>query len=174
MKISQTKQKALTFTQAHKLFEYDPDTGALLNRVHRHRKARAGEEAGFINVRGYRVVKINNYVYKAHRIIWFMQYGDWPVDQIDHIDHDKTNNRIKNLREATNRENSRNQKLSIRNTSGIIGVCWDKWANKFLATIRVNGKLIHLGRFDDISSAAKCRNDAEVKYGFHENHGYVG
>ena len=91
--------------------------------------------------------------------------------QVDHINHDRTDNRIENLRLVNANENGKNQKASVRNKSGVVGVSWKKSKNKWHSQIMVNGKQIHLGFFDNIDEAKKARIDAERKYGFHENHG---
>ena len=83
---------------------------------------------------------------------------------IDHIDHNPHNNCRSNLRIATPQQNSMNRGKHKRNKSGIIGVSWDKKNEKWLATIALNNKNIHLGRFDDFEEACQARKDAEIKY----------
>jgi len=104
----------------------------------------------------------------AHRLAWFYMEGEWPTGHINHIRDD---NRWVNLREVSNQENHKNQSISINNKSGVIGVCWNKKARKWHAQIKVNYKAISLGCFSDIHNAIKARKDAEIKYGFHKNHG---
>ena len=92
-------------------------------------------------------------------------------NQVDHINGIRSDNKWSNLRHATQLENTRNRKKSSRNKSGVTGVIWDKSKEKWQARIGVCGKSITLGRFDDFDSAVISRKLAEVKYGFHKNHG---
>lgn len=108
---------------------------------------------------------------KAHRVIWAMYYGAWPEGQIDHINGNRSDNRIRNLRDVSSAENGRNQRRHSTNTSGYCGVRWHKRDMVWNADIRVDGKLIHLGTFRCITSAAIARALANEKYGFHHNHG---
>lgn len=160
----------ITYEKAHELFRYDPETGKLFNRTYRNSRARCGLESGdYVN--GYRRVRVGGRQYQVHRVIWLLVYGKWPKNQIDHISHVRDDNRISNLREATNQENHRNTPIRADNTSGIIGVYWVDKSNKWGARICVDGKNVHLGSFDNISDASCARKSAEIKYGFHVNHG---
>ena len=95
-----------------------------------------------------------------------MFHGIDPLEKlVDHIDGDKSNNKINNLRLASKSENGRNRvNLPSNNTSGVIGVCWDKKAKKWKAFIMINGKQKHLGYFINIEDAIKARKEAEIKY----------
>lgn len=117
----------------------------------------------------YFQISINSKIYKLHRIIRLYLTGKLPRNQIDHENGNGLDNRPFNLRDATNEENSKNTKLFINNTTGVIGV--SPHAGKFIAQIRVNKKTKHLGTFDTVEKAAKARKDAELKYGYHRNHG---
>ncbi len=124
------------------------------------------------NGKQYYTTRINNKNYQLHRILWVYHYGFIPKDkQIDHIDHNGLNNRLSNLRIVTHQENGKNVKMHKDNTSGVMGVYWHKQVNKWMAYIRINGKLIYLGLFVDKGEAIAARKEAEVKYGFHSNHG---
>jgi hypothetical protein len=96
----------------------------------------------------YKSIGINGSRYYAHRLAWLYVYGYFPDDGIDHINGDKTDNRIANLRIANHSENAQNLNKYKRNTSGYTGVIWHKGANKWQARITVNHKMIHLGLFD--------------------------
>ena len=124
-----------------------------------------------ISMYGYKRGNILGREFKAHRVIWAMHYGEWPEGEIDHINHDGIDNRIINLREVTSQENSRNQSMRSANTSGHLGVCWDKAHNKWRAQIVVNRATKYLGLFTDINDAIEARVSANIKYGFHKNHG---
>lgn len=83
---------------------------------------------------------------------------------VDHIYHNKNDNRKSQLRLATRSQNSMNCKVKSTNTSGVTGVSWDKDRNKWIANIKVNYKNIYLGCYDNIKDAIKARQDAEIKY----------
>jgi len=152
-------------------FIYDKKTGKLFNQ--KKRKGTTYEqEAGFIT-NGYRELALNNKRYLVHRLIWKIETGKDPRNSIDHINGDKLDNRFSNLREVSHKENTRNQKMRSTNTSGIMGVSFDKHANKWMAHITVNGKFIFLGRFKDKEEAAKSRKKAEILHGFSEKHGRI-
>jgi len=119
---------------------------------------------------GYIRIYINRKPYMVHKIIWLIEHGYIPKN-IDHINHNRSDNRIENLREVSHKENCRNQTIRNTSTSNINGVHWYKQTNKWQVHITVNGKRIHLGYFDDIEIAKNARNEADIKYGFHPNHG---
>ena len=120
---------------------------------------------------GYLVGAIFGDSFRAHRVIWALHYGEWPNKQIDHINQDRTDNRIVNLRDVTNRENSMNRTIQKNNSSGVTGVCWYNRDSKWAAYIMVSGEKIHLGYYDTIKSATNARFKANMKYGFSPNHG---
>jgi len=131
----------------------------------------AGKQAfTAINGHGYKSAVIMGHRTTAHRIAWMIHHGVVP-DNIDHINGVKTDNRICNLRSVTKAENAKNMRLSVRNSSGHIGVRFESRRNKWAADIRVDRKLIFLGRFDEIEHALAARKTAEAKFFFHENHG---
>lgn len=119
---------------------------------------------------GYVVIQINGKSQKAHRLAWLYEYGYMPR-QVDHINHVRSDNRICNLREATQKENMKNSSISSRNRSGVTGVCWCKRNKKWLSQIMVDGRTKHLGYHLDKFEAICARKSANNKYGFHENHG---
>jgi hypothetical protein len=131
-----------------------------------------GNPAGSISkTAGYIEIGLFSKSYWAHRLVWLYIYGKFPKGQIDHIDHNRVNNSLSNLREVTNQENCRNKSLSPKNTSGVTGVFFRKSCGKWDAKIKVNQINIHLGAFNTIEEATIARKEAEVFYGFHENHG---
>jgi hypothetical protein len=159
----------------HKRLRYEPSTGKLYWRDYPPHGPPwngrwAGKEAATAdNGRGYFQITLDGGKYVAHRIIWAMITGVWPVE-VDHIDHDKGNNRIRNLRATTRTGNKQNQPLTKGNTSGVMGVGWHH--NGWRAFITVAGKHHHLGYFDDFNDAVCARKAAEAKYGYHVNHGH--
>lgn len=120
----------------------------------------------------YIAVEIHSNAYKAHRVVWEMFFGPIPEDLIvDHIDGNGENNRIDNLRLVDQVDSSHNLPKQKSNTSGIVGVCWHKAANKWQARISSGGERIDLGRYACFDQAVMVRKKAELKYKYHENHG---
>ena len=120
---------------------------------------------------GYRVGRIQNRMYKAHRVAWAYYYGEWPEKHIDHVNHDRADNRIENLRAVDSAGNQRNMARFRTNTSGVTGVYWHKGSEKWTAQVSVEGASQYLGIFPTLDDAANARASAERLYGFHENHG---
>lgn len=169
-------KKSLPSTDAlRQLLRYEPETGKLYwrSRDNPQWSARyAGREAFTANCNGYKRGKINNQFFFAHRVVWAMMFGDC-TNQIDHINGDRADNRIENLRSVTNAENAKN-KRHIQNASGVTGVRVERRTGRWRAEIKVSGRLIFLGTFVKKSEAVTARKNAECKYGFHPNHGRIG
>lgn len=124
-----------------------------------------------LNAYGYLHGTIDRKSVLAHRVIWKILHGTDP-DYIDHLNSDRTDNRPENLRSVTARENQRNQKLQSRNKSGVVGVCFDKTNELWLATICDDcGAIVRLGGFLSFDDAVASRKAAEIRYGYHELHG---
>ena len=154
---------------AREILDYDPETGIFRWKwregVSKRINARyAGKAAGCVQRVGYVLIGINSRLYQAHRLAWLFVYGEWPPKDLDHRDGDKGNNRIANLRLATNQENQRNVGLQKNNSTGIKGVHWHKGTGKFRAEISVGDKRRHLGYHDTLAEAAAARAAAEIKY----------
>lgn len=132
---------------------------------------RKGRRAGYLDSNGYRKVLVDGRVYAAHRLVWLLHHGVWPDKSLDHINGDRDDNRPENLRLASPLEQMRNRAANSNNTSGVTGVTWSKSSNKWQATIKVEGRLIYLGVFTKLTTAAHARKQAERRYGFHPNHG---
>lgn len=128
-----------------------------------------GREAFTATRKGYKVGNINQRTFTAHRVIWAIAYGAWPENMIDHIDGDRANNRLLNLRDVSATDNQRNMRKSARSTSGITGVYWDR--GKWQARITINDRLLHLGRFATKDEASAARTEAERANGFSVTHG---
>ena len=159
----------------NELFRYDPETGKLYWKVDVGTRARAGNEAGFLNKsKGYMEVGVGGRLHKAHRVIWDLTFQSdklGPDDEIDHINHIRSDNRLVNLRKATCAMNSRNKSKRKDNTSGVTGVHWHKAFSKWGASIAAEGVRVSLGLFADKKDAIAARKAAELEYGYHENHG---
>jgi hypothetical protein len=157
--------------ELRQLLRYEPETGKLFwlpragdTRGERFFNTRfAGKEALTYLSKGYRVGSINDADAKAHRVAWAIHYGEWPNGFIDHINGDRADNRIANLRVVDHVGNGRNRKAGANNNSGVIGVGWNKRHKKWRASIRHNGELIYLGAFDNMDDAIRARMRAEEK-----------
>lgn len=161
----------LTQKRLKQLLSYYPDTGDFTWLKYRNYQATIGQVAGYKNKEGYIVICIDNKIHLAHRLAWLYIHGEWPQNQIDHINGVRHNNKINNLRLATNQENQKNRKLQKNNKSGITGVIWYKQTNRWMARLQHNSKNVHLGFYKDKFEAICARKSAEIKYEFHENHG---
>lgn len=166
------KESFLTAQCLRDRLAYDPGTGVFLWRnlpgndlKHRQWNAKnSGQVAGSVSKRGYVNIGINGVVYQAHRLAWLYVYGEWPRGSVDHIDRNPSNNRIQNLRGANCRENSRNRRTPRHSKSGVKGVHWNKKLKRWRAGIRVDGKMIHLGHFNEIEDAEAAYTRATYEY----------
>ena len=163
------REKALSHEYLTKVLEYEPESGTFIWKIRASRAVKPGNIAGSLNKNGYLLIKVGKYIYRAHRLAWFYFYGQWPpieAYQIDHIDGNKLNNAIKNLRAVSNAKNTRNHKLYSHNTSGVSGVSFAEANNKWKATIKYNSKNIHLGYYAKFEDAVKAREIAEKELGY--------
>lgn len=149
---------------------YEKETGIFKWKVGNN-QINSGDNAGTINKKGYVRICINQKTYPAHCLAWLYVYGEYPQKQIDHINHDKQDNRIVNLRLVDNLENHKNMPRQKNNTSGVTGVSFRRNANKWVSHIKANGKFIHLGIFNTKEEAINSRKKAEQQYNFYMNHG---
>jgi hypothetical protein len=156
--------RILTQQRLQELLKYDPETGVFTNRVTRNGRAKVDDNAGYVNALGYVVIQIDGKKLHAHRLAWLYMHGHWPINQIDHINRNPTDNRICNLRDVTASENAHNISFSKRNTSGVRNVVWSKKNKKWQAQIMVNNKYKYLGLFDELTQAAMVAEDAIKKY----------
>lgn len=154
----------LTAEKLRELLHYDPDTGIFTRKVSTSHNAKAGAVAGSQDGLGYLLIKVLSRPYKAHRLAWLYMNGTWPKLDIDHINRNRSDNRIANLREVTHKQNHQNRSKSSNNTSGHPGIYWDKQKSKWRAKIEHNQKQIHLGYFTDIEEALSARKAAEKLY----------
>ena len=159
-----TPTNELTAEKLRELLHYEPETGIFTRKVSTAHNVKVGDVAGSQDRHGYLRIMVQSRRYKAHRLAWLYVYGEWPTDQIDHINRIRADNRIANLREVTNKQNLQNAGKSSHNTSGHTGVYWYKRDSKWVAHIRHNHKLIHLGYFNTIEEAIAARKAAEKLY----------
>ena len=163
---SRTPMPELTQTRVRELFDYEPDTGALIRRVWRGGRAAPRLRAGSVvlkNGRASRHVRVDGADYPVSHIIWLWMTGELPKDQIDHADRNQLNDRWANLREVTNSQNSINATPITDKKTGARGVTRHR-SGTYLARIWVRGKLINLGTFDTVAEASAAYQAARVKY----------
>lgn len=147
------------------LYSYDKDTGNFTVLVRRG-SLKVGAVAGTTCRRdGYKRITIYGKVYLQHRLAFLYVYGEFPPKEIDHIDRDRSNNKISNLRSVTPKDNMKNKSMHKNNTSGVIGVNLDS-GGSWCARISHNGERITLGYFKNKEDAIMVRKEAEIKYGY--------
>ena len=142
---------------------YFPKTGAFLRRP-------SGKRAGSVNKKGYWVIGIKQKLYQAHRLAFLYMTGKFPDQEVDHRNHDKSDNRWDNLRDVSGSKNARNAKLSVKNKSGYTGV-YATESGDWVAKISDGKKVQTIGIFDSKMDAALARRFAEQRLGYHPNHG---
>ena len=168
-----------------KLIDYDPESGdmgwrerplSMFTDTHQRNawNARMAGKPAFAHIRadGYKVGAFFNKLYLAHHIAWAHTHCEWP-DMLDHINHDRADNRLVNLRLADRPTNQKNLSFNRRNTSGRTGVTWAKNEQKWVAQIRHDKRHKNLGYFANFEDAVAAREAAEKRYGYHPNHGRV-
>jgi hypothetical protein len=159
----------LTQDLLKELFEYRD--GVLYWKVSKATNIKVGDAAGYLNSNGYFYTKVNKKKYLNHRLIFLMHHGYLP-QFLDHIDGNRVNNKIENLRPATPFENNRNARTRKDNTSGIKGVYWNKRAKKWMAKIKINKERKHIGCFKTLEEAAeaikKAREELHGEFARHE------
>lgn len=139
--------QGLTAEKLRELLNYDPTTGKFSWRVARSNIVKVGQEAGCICVYGYRVIRIDNKLFRANRLAWLHVYGEWPAHHVDHINGVRDDDRIANLRDVPRAVNMQNRRHAQRdNQSGLLGVSRKK--GKWFARVKLDGKQTYLGTFE--------------------------
>ena len=139
MKLTQEKLK--------QVLSYDPETGEFVWLKVKTNRVRVGSVAGTMTG-GYRQIRVGFSIYKSHRLAWLYVYGVWPKNHIDHINGIKLDNRIANLRDATNTENGQNiRRAHCDSKSGLLGASWDKARRLWVAQICTDGKRRTIGSY---------------------------
>jgi HNH endonuclease len=145
------------------ILSYDPKTGDLFWKIKMSDKATPGKKAGTRTTTMCVDITIFGHRLKAHRVAWAIHTGMWPIKNIDHINGNPRDNRIENLRDVSQRENTQNlYRAKSHNKVGLLGVVRDK--KNFAAKIVVNGSRIHLGNFSCASAAHDAYLTAKKKY----------
>jgi len=161
----------LTQERLKELLYYNPQFGIFVRRVATSSSIKVGDIAGSLTRGGYMCFSVNRRLYLAHRLVFLYMEGEFPPNQVDHINGCRADNTWLNIRHATHQDNMRNAKIPKTNKSGVIGVFFNKPTGKWRALIKVNGKQTHLGYFTDFDDAVLARKSAEIEHGFHPNHG---
>jgi hypothetical protein len=151
-------------------FCYDPDTGDIRWKQ-KTKNTKVGDVAGYVNSNGYRILKLNKQPMTASRLAWVLFYNKNPKKLLDHIDGNRDNNAINNLREVTYQQNNMNTKVRSHNNLGIKGV--RKKGNSYNARITKDGVLYDLGWFKDLNKAISCRFEKELElFGEYKSYTY--
>ena len=160
---------SLTQARLQELLFYNEHTGEFMWRVHAGNRKK-GDFAGSVNHRGYLDISVDGKNYRAHRLVWLYCHGRFPYGVIDHIDGNKLNNKLHNLRDVTNAKNLRSyRRKNSNNTSGFAGVSknWDGWK----AEITFGLKKINLGTYDTKEEAAAAYTAVKI---FTEKKEWIG
>jgi hypothetical protein len=155
------KRPPLTAGRLRELLDYAPETGLFLWRKP-HGSVTAGHRAGTVGFGGYRVVSIDRRRYYCHRLAWLHMYGDHPRGRIDHINGDRSDDRITNLRDCSQRENMRN--MRGHSSSGFKGVYPSKNSSRWQASIFVDNAIVRLGTFATKEEAAAAYDAAARRH----------
>ena len=146
------------------ILHYDPATGIFTWKVSTSNRVKVGDVAGCPEGHGYLQIRVQGRLHKAHRLAWLYVYGTWPKDQIDHINRNRSDNRIANLRDVTQKQNMQNASKYSHNTSGHPGVHWRSDRAKWWALIASDGQKHYLGCYNTIEEAVSARKAGELKY----------
>ena len=155
----------MTQDKLKELLDYNPKTGLFTWKVYK-KCVTKGSVAGSIKNTGYLSIGINYKTYTAHRLAWLYVYGSTPKN-IDHINGNKLDNRLENLRECSISENAKNMKITKRNTSGVKGVNFDKYHKKWRAELFSNGKRVFINYFLNLNEAKLAIDTARNEH--HQN-----
>jgi len=132
---------------------YDPNTGLFTWLQPTSNRVKAGAQAGKLRKDGYVSIGLNGRQILAHRLAWLYTHGNWPAKEIDHINRNRQDNRIDNLRDVTRSENALNIGPHADGSSGSRGVSWDKIRKGWRVQLRIKGKQTYVGVFKNIDEA---------------------
>jgi hypothetical protein len=150
-------------TLLREILNYDPDTGIFIWKNNFH-KSRIGKVAGCLSKQGYRYIGISGENNLAHRLAWQYIYGVLPTNNIDHINCNKDDNRINNLRDVTHAQNKQNMISPLKgNSLGVLGVYYDLRRNRYYAAVKTNGVKKYLGTYKTAEEAYTAYVEAKRK-----------
>lgn len=152
--------RTLTAELLRQELHYNPDDGRF-TRLKARGGRKPGDAADYVGLSGYIEIDVCGRTYFGHRLAWLYVHGRWPKQSIDHINRDRADNRIANLRDVPHAINMRNLPRRRDNTSGLAGVYWFKPVQRWMAAIGLSGKQVHLGYYDEWWDAACARKSAE-------------
>lgn len=165
-RVCKVKESLLTLERLKECLSYDPETGVFTRLVSKGR-GKAGTEAGVVDSNGYRIICVEGMNFKAHRLAWYYFYGKWPEGVVDHENHIRDDNRIRNLKDVTQAQNTAKGK-NHRGTQGVFGVPGVRIGggsrDQITTRIVINGVTTHLGCFEDIASAYEAYRQAKIKH----------
>lgn len=157
----------LTHERLKQLVSYNPETGLFTRLIATSRSTKVGEQIGTIHRSGYIYAMLDYETFSAHRLAWFYVHGKMPKYDIDHINGNKTDNRISNLRDVKMQVNMQNERKPRKtNTSGYLGAYFRKERNKWVALLTVDGKQKRFGSFNTPEEAHQ--EYLRVKRFYHE------
>lgn len=152
------------FEELNDWLAYDQETGQITwrKRIQAHKGWKhPGDQCGGIQSNGYRQIIFRRSSYLAHRLAWFLYYRQHPPGCIDHINGDRDDNRIINLRPATRSQNCMNSTVRKTSKSGVKGVTWCSKRGQWRATLEKNGLVLLSARYDKLDDAVAARRAAE-------------
>lgn len=188
--MKQNKEEKFTFELINSLLRYEPETGKLFWKKRPpqlfSKTGNQGQEGAcrawntkwagkecftWTNENGYKTARFMDAGFKAHRVIWMLCNKEWPKGDVDHINGNKVDNRISNLRVVSREQNNRNAYKPKNNTSGVVGVSWRENIQKWRARVYQNNKEIDLGSYDTFEEAVAVRQAAAQRLGHTARHG---
>ena len=170
--MSRKEAKTFPIDELRLLVSYDPATGNFVWLKDLANNVKAGTPAfSKRSARGYPVASIQGKNYLAHRVAWALHFGEWPEGDIDHINGNRQDNRVDNLRVVSNAENCKNKRPRKTKKSGLPFGVYAGRGGRFKAQICCSGKNVHLGTFNTPEDAAAAYEKAKIELGYHPNHG---
>lgn len=156
------KRNELTQEELKKRLVYNTNTGEFFYNYSIGGKLK-GNKVGTLKD-GYIYIRVAGVIYLAHRLAWLYIYGKFPISMLDHIDRNRSNNKISNLRESNYSQNGRNTNINKKNTSGIKGVDYMKSLHKWRSRSVIQGIEHHIGVYSSIEDARIARENFDDKY----------